>query len=176
MGLPSEVVIRDLLRIMGREGLKETPRRVMKWIAEFCTPQPFDFTAFDAEGMDEMVIQSDIPFFSLCEHHLLPFFGTASVGYLPEGKIVGLSKLARAVQHCAAGPQNQERITKTVAELLRSKLNARGVGVILRARHLCMEMRGVKAHDTYTTTSCMLGVMRDDGRARSEFMRLAEGS
>lgn len=158
----------------GREGLKETPRRVAKSMAEICTPKPFDFTVFDAEGMDEMVVQAGIPFYSLCEHHMLPFFGEAAVAYIPDGKIVGLSKLARAVQYCAAGLQNQERITTSVADMLQAKLAPKGVGVVLKARHLCMEMRGVRTAGTATTTSRMLGAMLDKPEARAEFLRLAK--
>lgn len=156
------------------EGLADTPRRVSAFLRSFCNPEPFTFTTFDAEGMDEMVVQTDIPFYSLCEHHMLPFFGTASVGYLPAGRLVGLSKLARAVQWCAAGLQVQERITKAVADMLHENLKPAGVGVVLRARHLCMEMRGVRVHDAYSTTSFLLGTLRNDEKARAEFLRLAK--
>jgi GTP cyclohydrolase IA len=155
-----------------REGLRETPRRVAKFWQEFLTPPPFTFTTFDAEGMDEVVVQHGIPFFSLCEHHLVPFFGHAAVAYLPNGRIVGLSKLARTVQHFAQRLQNQERMTLEIADLLQAKLAPRGVAVVLQARHLCMEMRGARTHDTQTVTSALRGTFRDDARARQELMAL----
>lgn len=114
--------VRDLLRSLGhdvdREGLQATPGRVARMFAELHDQKPFDFTVFDAEGADEMVVVAPIPFHSLCEHHMLPFFGTAAVAYIPDGKIVGLSKLPRAVEYCATGLQNQERITRTVGEMV----------------------------------------------------------
>lgn len=157
-----------------REGLKETPKRFIKFLKEFLQPKEFNFTTFDSEGMDEMVIQTNIPFYSLCEHHLAPFFGTASIAYIPSGKIVGLSKLARVVDLYANRLQNQERITSQIAERLLHELNPKGVGVVLKAQHLCMNMRGVKKHDTWTISSKMVGAMKDDLNARNEFLRLIE--
>ena len=169
--------VRWLLRALGqdmdREGLRETPRRVVKMLRELTTPEPFNFTVFASEGMSEMIVQAPIPFRSLCEHHMLPFVGTAAVCYVPRERIVGLSKLARAVHYCAAGLQNQERITTAVADMLAHNLDTPDVGVVLRARHLCMEMRGVRAPDVFTTTSCLRGALLDDARARDEFLRLA---
>lgn len=166
-----------LLRTLGhdtnREGLRETPRRVAKMLKELSTPEPFDFTVFESEGMDEMIVQAPIPFASLCEHHMLPFVGTAAVAYIPNGKIVGLSKLARAVKHCSAGLQNQERITTAIADMLQHHLQPVGIGVQLRARHLCMEVRGVRVPDVYTTTECLRGALKEDARAREEFLQLA---
>jgi GTP cyclohydrolase I len=131
-------------------------------------------TTFDAEGADEMIVQQGIPFAALCEHHLLPFLGTATVGYVPDGRIVGLSKLARAVRHCARGFQNQERITRSVADLLERELRPRGVAVLIRAEHLCMSIRGVRAPGSMTTTNDLRGVFRaEDGLARAEFLSLA---
>lgn len=156
-----------------RDGLRDTPRRMAKALAEMCTPQSFNFTVFDSEGMNEMVVQEPIPLHSLCEHHVLPFFGTAVVGYIPNGKIVGLSKLARAVKFCSRGLQNQERITTQVADMLEAHLRPAGVGVVLRARHLCMELRGACVPGVFTTTSCLRGALLEDGRARNEFLRLA---
>ncbi len=121
---------------------------------------------------DDMVIVKDIKFFSLCEHHLLPFFGRAHVAYLPQGRVVGLSKLPRIVDAFAHRLQLQERLTRQIADAVHSVLEPAGVGVILSARHLCMEMRGVEKQDSETVTSCMLGVFRDDPRTRSEFMEL----
>lgn len=157
-----------------REGLKDTPERYARFLRDWVTPEPFKFTTFDAEGASEMIVQSAIPFYSLCEHHLLPFHGTAAVGYIPKGRIVGLSKLARAVQACARGFQNQERITTRVARMLEDELQPEGVGVIIRAEHLCMSMRGVRAAGTMTTTQALRGVFLD-GFVRAEFMTLAEG-
>ncbi len=172
-----EAAVRQLLVALGedptREGLQDTPKRVAKFWAEWLLGQaPVSFTSFDAEGMDEMVVQRGIPVYSLCEHHMLPFFGTATVGYVPNGKVVGLSKLARTVRWCAQGLQNQERITLQVAETLEKELSPRGVGVVIRARHMCMEMRGVRCSGTDTTTSRLRGVFLDDHRARAEFLGL----
>lgn len=175
----AEAAVRALLAACGhdvsREGLAQTPARVARFYAEQCTPTSFEFTSFDSENMSEMIVQAPIPFWSLCEHHMLPFGGTAAVAYIPNGKIVGLSKLARAVEFCSAGLQNQERITLAVADMIEHHLQPAGVGVVLRARHLCMEMRGVQAPDVFTTTSCMRGAMKEDGKARTEFLRLAVG-
>lgn len=169
--------VRALLRSVGedpeREGLRETPRRFVAMLRELSRQEPFSFTSFNAEGSDEMIVQSGITLQSLCEHHLAPFVGTAAVAYIPNGKIVGLSKLARAVRHCSRGLQNQERITRAVATMLQDQLQPQGVGVILQARHLCMELRGVREPNTWTTTSCMLGALREDAKARDEFLRLA---
>lgn len=156
-----------------REGLKDTPKRMMKFYREFLSPEPFNFTTFDGEEYDEMIIQKDIPFFSLCEHHLAPFFGTATVAYIPDGKIVGLSKLARTVDLYSRRFQNQERITSQIAERLQEELNPLGVAVTLTARHFCMEMRGIKTHDVSTTTTKLSGAFRDKPEARAEFMSIA---
>jgi GTP cyclohydrolase I len=169
--------VQTLLKSIGqdteREGLIDTPRRYVKFLKEFCNPEPFKMTVFENEGsQNEMIIVSNIPFFSLCEHHLAPFFGTASIAYIPNDKIVGLSKLPRTLDHFARRPQNQERITQQVAEYLMEQLNPKGVAVVLKARHLCVEMRGVKKHDCYTTTSSMKGVFYDELNTRQEFLNL----
>lgn len=156
-----------------REGLKDTPKRYIKFMREFLQPKEFNFTTFDAEGTDEMILQTNIPFYSLCEHHTAPFFGFANIGYIPNGKIVGLSKLARTVDLYANRFQNQERITTQIAERLQKELNPIGVAVTLKAQHLCMCMRGVKKHDTWTQTSKMIGVFKEDDKARNEFLKLA---
>ena len=155
-----------------REGLVDTPRRYVKFLREFTNPAPFKFTAFDGEGTDEMIVQTGIPFHSLCEHHMAPFFGTAHIAYLPGSKIVGLSKLARCLDHYARRLQNQERITTQVAERLMMELEPNGVAVVLQAEHLCMAMRGVCKHNTVTKTSKMLGVFHSDHKARAEFFGL----
>lgn len=156
-----------------REGLQQTPERYFRFLREWFNPPPFTFTTFDAEGMSELVVQRGIPMYAFCEHHMLPFFGTAVVGYIPDGRIVGLSKLARAVDHCARGFQNQERITRAVADLLEQELRPKGVAVVLRARHMCMELRGVRVAGTETVSSCLRGVFYDDARTRAEFLALA---
>tara|TARA_R110002153_G_scaffold162901_2_gene315449 strand:+ start:1492 stop:2346 length:855 start_codon:yes stop_codon:yes gene_type:complete len=155
-----------------REGLQETPKRYIKFLKEFLSPPEFNFTVFDAEGMDEMIIQTNIPFNSLCEHHLAPFFGYAHIAYIPKDKIVGLSKLARTLETYSRRFQNQERVTQQVAERLQKELNAEGIAVVLTAQHTCMSMRGVKKHDTWTTTSKMLGAFKTDLNCRQEFLSL----
>jgi GTP cyclohydrolase I len=165
-------ILKHLGEDVNREGLKDTPRRYIKFMREFLEEKPFKFTTFDGEGTDEMIIQTNIPFYSLCEHHIAPFFGTADVAYIPNGKIVGLSKLARCVDLYANRLQNQERITTQIAERIQEELDAKGVAVHLKAQHLCMCMRGVKKHDTWTSTSKMLGLFKDDLNARNEFLSL----
>ncbi len=155
-----------------REGLQETPKRYIKFLREFLNPPQFNFTSFDAEGTDEMIVQTNIPFYSLCEHHLAPFFGIGHIAYIPDKKIVGLSKLARTLELYSRRFQNQERITTQIAERIMKELNPLGVGVVLKAQHLCMSMRGVKKHDTYTTTSKMLGSFKNDLNCRNEFLNL----
>jgi GTP cyclohydrolase I len=171
-----EYHFKELLKQLGedpdREGLEETPKRYIKFYKEFLSPPEFNFTTFSSEGYDEMIIQSNIPFYSLCEHHIAPFTGTGTIAYIPNEKIVGLSKLARTLETFSRRLQNQERITNQVAELIQEKLNPKGVAVILKAKHLCMEMRGVKKHDTYTTTSKMIGAFKDDPKARNEVLNL----
>lgn len=159
---------------VNREGLRETPKRYVKFLREFLNPPEFNFTCFDAEGADEMILQTNIPFYSLCEHHIAPFFGFANVAYIPNGKIVGLSKLARTVDLYANRLQNQERITTQIAERLNYELNPLGVAVTLKAQHLCMCMRGVKKHDTWTTTNKLIGAFKDNPEARNEFLNLAK--
>jgi len=165
-------ILNKLGEDVSREGLIETPKRYIKFMREFLEPKDFNFTSFDAEGTDEMIVQSNIPFYSLCEHHTAPFFGVANVAYIPNNKIVGLSKLARTVDLYANRFQNQERITTQIAERIQLELNPLGVAVTLKAQHLCMCMRGVKKHDTWTTTSKMLGVFKTDLDCRTEFLNL----
>ena len=167
-----KAILEHLVEDVEREGLKDTPKRYIKFMREFLETKEFNFTTFDAEGTDEMIIQTNIPFYSICEHHTAPFFGTADVAYIPNEKIVGLSKLARTVDLYANKFQNQERITTQIAERLQNELNPKGVAVHLKAQHLCMCMRGVKKHDTWTSTSKMLGVFKTDLNARNEFLNL----
>lgn len=171
---PAEDNFVRILQYLGedpnREGLKDTPRRYLKFLKEFLNPEPFNFTTFDSEGTDEMIIQTNIPFYSLCEHHIAPFFGTAVIAYIPNDRIVGLSKLARTLDLYAHRFQNQERITSQVAERLTQELNPKGVAVSIKAQHLCMNMRGVKKHDTWTTTTKLTGAFKEDPMARAEFL------
>lgn len=159
---------------LGLDGRDRTPRRMAKAWAELMTPSDFDVTTFDNdEGYDELVVVRDVPFVSVCEHHLLPFSGRATVGYLPGARIVGLSKLARVVDRFSRGPQVQERLTAQIASWIEDELGPRGVGVVLEAEHSCMTLRGARAHGTVTTTSAMRGSLREDGRSRAEFLALA---
>lgn len=164
-----------------REGLIETPRRVadsMRFLTEGYDLDPAEIVgdAIFSEDYDEMVTVKDISFFSLCEHHLLPFFGRAHIAYLPRGRVIGLSKLPRVVDAFAHRLQIQERLTRQIAESLERVLEPAGVAVVVEARHLCMEMRGVEKQDSETITSCMLGTFRDDPRTRAEFLELIRRS
>jgi GTP cyclohydrolase IA len=170
--------VRDLLAALGQDiddpELEETPRRVAAAYEELLTPAPFELTTFaNDEGYDELVIARDIPFRSLCAHHLLPFVGVAHVGYLPHERILGLSKLARAVEMFASGLQVQERLTTQVGAWLNEQLRPKGVGVVIEAEHLCMSLRGVQARGSHTVTSSLHGLVRDDARTRAEFLALA---
>jgi len=176
-----EELVREMLRQMGedpeREGLKRTPQRVEKAMRFLTSGYTADVEALINEAVfeercDEMIVSRDIDLFSMCEHHLLPFFGKAHVAYIPSGKIIGLSKVPRIVDVFARRLQVQERLTVQIAETLERVLAPRGVGVILEARHLCMMMRGVEKQNTVVTTSSMLGLFRSDPRTRGEFMNL----
>jgi GTP cyclohydrolase I len=156
-----------------REGLIDTPRRYEAFLEEFLSPEEFNPTVFTNEGYNEMVIQRNITFYSICEHHLLPFFGTATIAYIPGDKIIGLSKLARTVDHFSRRLQNQERVTTQIADFLQAELSPKGVGVVLTARHLCMEMRGIKKPAAHTTTSCLYGLFQTNSSTRTEFLDLA---
>lgn len=166
-------LIQDIDPDAGREGLIETPKRYVKFLREFTSPEPFNFTTFNEPGANEMVIVHDIPFYSLCEHHLAPFFGVGHIAYIPQNEtIVGISKLPRVLDMFARRLQNQERICKQVAEYINEKLNPAGVGVILQARHMCVEMRGIKKAGAMTTTSTMLGRFKENINTRQEFLNL----
>jgi GTP cyclohydrolase IA len=176
----AEGAARDLLAALGADldspGLRETPRRVAAAYAELLTPEPFNLTTFpNDEGYDELVLVRDIPFQSLCMHHLLPFHGVAHVAYLPAERIIGLSKLARVVEHYSRDLQVQERLTKQVAACISDELQPKGVGVVLEAEHLCMSMRGVQKAGARTVTSALHGLVRDDPRTREEFLSLTGG-
>ena len=172
-----EQAARDLLAALGADltdaSLRDTPRRMAAAYAELLTPQPFEATTFpNDEDYDELVVARSIPFHSLCEHHLLPFFGVAHVGYLPGEQILGLSKLARVVDLFARDLQVQERLTKQVANWLEEHLQPKGVGVVLEAEHLCMSLRGVQKTGSKTVTSALHGLVREDERTRQEFLQL----
>jgi GTP cyclohydrolase I len=168
----------DFLAALGievsRAGLRETPARMARAYAELFDARPLQLTTFpNDDGYDELVLARAIPFRTVCEHHLLPFSGVAHVGYLPGERILGLSKLARLVEHFAARPQTQERLTKQVADCLAARLGPRGTGVVLEAEHSCMTLRGVRALGATTVTSATTGTLRTDARARAEFFALA---
>lgn len=171
---------RTILRAIGedpdREGLLETPNRVARMYQEIFLgkeedPKEHLATTFD-EDHHEMVILKDIPFYSMCEHHFMPFFGKAHVGYIPNGKIVGLSKLARVVEGYARHPQVQERLTSQIADAIDEVLTPKGVGVVIEGIHTCMTMRGIKKPGAVMVTSAMRGAFRSRASTRSEFMDL----
>ena len=168
----------DFLAALGvdldREERRATPARMARAYAELLAAQPFRLTTFpNDEGYDELVLARAIPFRTLCEHHMLLFSGVAYVGYLPGERILGLSKLARLVEHFAARPQTQERLTMQVAKCLDANLHPRGVGVVLEAEHTCMTQRGIRALGATTVTSALLGTLHTDPRSRAEFFALA---
>lgn len=172
-----ESLLAELGEDPSRQGLKATPERVSRALRELT--DGYGVSAADVvadavfdQDYDEMVLVKDIPFYSLCEHHMLPFFGSCHVGYLPKGRVVGLSKIPRVVGVFAHRLQLQERMTKQIAEALNEALAPRGVGVVVEARHLCMEMRGVQKPGGQLVTSCMLGTFRKDARTRAEFLDL----
>jgi len=173
--------VREILCAIGedpeREGLLETPQRVARMYAEMFQGlgqnPALHLRKFFTEQYDSMVIVRDVDFHSMCEHHLLPFIGKVHIGYIPQGKVVGLSKLARVVETVARRPQLQERMTETIAELLMSELNALGVGVVIEATHSCMTLRGVRKPGSYCVTSAMKGTFRSNAKTRAEFLKLA---
>lgn len=179
---PFPELVRRILELLGedpsREGLAKTPERVARSLKELTSGYRADVDAvingalFDVE-YNEMVLVRDIAFYSLCEHHMLPFWGKAHVAYIPDKKVIGLSKIPRLVQVFAKRLQVQERMTKQIADVLMAKLKPLGVGVILDARHFCMEMRGAQSIESPTITSALLGIFHQDNRTREEFLSLA---
>jgi GTP cyclohydrolase IA len=176
-----QAIIRQLLAELGedpaREGLLDTPKRVEQALRFLTSGYTMDVDATLNNALfnvdyNEMVIVRDIDFYSLCEHHLLPFFGTCHVAYLPQGRVLGLSKIPRLVEIYARRLQIQERMTSEIAETLRQKIDPLGVAVVMEATHLCMSMRGVEKQNSFAVTSAMLGVFRDDARTRMEFLEL----
>ena len=178
-----ERAVREMLLAIGedpqREGLCRTPERVARMYTELFEGMHDDpsrhVQQVFTENYDEIVLLKDIPFYSICEHHLLPFMGQAHVGYLPRGRVVGVSKLARIVVGFARRPQVQERLTTQIAEFLMEQIDARGVAVVMEATHTCMTIRGVKKPGSTMVTSAMLGVFRSDARSRNEVMSLIRG-
>ena len=176
-----ESIILDLLKEIGedpeREGLQKTPHRVAKSWTTFAkgykqTPEEVVGDAVFNEQCDEVIAVKDIDFFSLCEHHLLPFKGVAHVGYLPERKIIGLSKIPRIVDIYARRLQVQERLTQQVADALQDVLNPKGVAVVIEAEHLCMQMRGVEKKSSFMITSAVRGAFRENNKTREEFLSI----
>jgi GTP cyclohydrolase I len=177
----AEGAARELLLALGADldaiDMRDTPRRMATALAEGVTAVPFNMTVFpNDEGYDQLVIAHDIPFYSLCAHHVMPFQGVAHVGYLPGDHIVGLSKLGRIVEYFARGFQVQERLTQQIADWLAERLQPRGVGVVLEAEHLCMTLRGAQKPGTRMVTSALHGRIRHDARTREEFLALAGGA
>ncbi|MBF0569619.1 MAG: GTP cyclohydrolase I FolE [Candidatus Omnitrophica bacterium] len=181
MNMNMEDIYKELLLAsgenLGRDGLKATPKRAAKAF-QFLTAgyqqdveQVINGAIFESDN-DEMIIVKDIEVYSLCEHHLLPFFGKCHVGYIPRGKVMGLSKIARIVDVFARRLQIQENLTKQIADTLMKHVDARGVGVVIEAQHLCMMMRGVEKQNSVMKTSCMLGTFRSNNSTRSEFLSL----
>lgn len=179
-----ERAVRDILEAIGedpdREGLIETPKRVAAMYEEIFSGITDDpkrhIKVFSEKDNDEIVVVRDIPLYSMCEHHLLPFVGKAHIAYIPsEGKVIGLSKLARIVDLFAKRPQLQERLTSQIADFLEEELNPIGIAVIVEAQHLCMTMRGAKAAGSMTQTSALRGVAKKDARTRAEIMSLLKG-
>jgi GTP cyclohydrolase I len=174
-------IIRQLLAELGedpsREGLRDTPKRVEKSLRFLTSGYEADVdevlnNALFSVDYNEMVIVKDIDFYSLCEHHLLPFFGRCHIAYLPQGRVIGLSKIPRLVDIFARRLQIQERLTSQIAQTIEQKLNPLGVAVVVEATHLCMSMRGVEKQNSFAVTSAMLGVFHSDARTRSEFLEL----
>ena len=162
-----------------RAGLKATPDRVSRALRELTggyrmRPEDVIADAVFEQDYDEMVVVKDVPFYSLCEHHMLPFFGFCHVGYLPKGRVIGLSKIPRLIDVFAHRLQVQEKMTREIAEALNGAVEPRGVGIVVEARHLCMEMRGAQKPGGRMMTSCMLGAFRKDPRTRAEFLTLVK--
>ncbi len=179
-----EAAVREILIAIGedpdREGLVETPSRVARMYEEIFSGLEDDATRhlklFNERGNEEMVVVRDIPLYSMCEHHLIPFMGKAHIAYIPsDGKVIGLSKLARIVECFAKRPQLQERLTAQIADFLDENLNPQGVAVVVEAEHLCMTMRGARASGAQTRTSALRGTMRSDSKTRAEAMSLLTG-
>lgn len=176
-----EKVISGLGEDMQREGLLKTPNRVARSLQELTSGYRVDVDRLINEALfdvpySEMVLVKDIDFYSLCEHHLLPFFGKCHVAYIPDGRVIGLSKIPRLVEAFSRRLQVQERLTSQIAEIMLEKIKPLGVAVVMEARHLCMEMRGAQSKNSPTVTSAMVGVFQKDARTREEFLGFVSGS
>lgn len=179
-----EKAVREILEAIGenpdREGLRDTPKRIARMYEEIfagleADPKEHLDIYFQDEKHEELVLVKDIPFYSVCEHHLVPFYGKAHVGYIPKnGKLTGLSKLARVVETVSKRPQLQERLTSTIADTIVEKLQPHGVIVVVEAEHMCMTMRGVKKSGSKTVTSVVRGIFKKDAKARAEAMSLIQ--
>jgi GTP cyclohydrolase I len=171
-----KAILEEIGEDVNREGLADTPARVARMYKELFGGVGIDpasvLNAEFEEGFNELVIVRDIPFYSMCEHHLIPFFGHAHIGYVPSGKVSGLSKLARLVEVVSRRPQLQERMVSTIADVLYKELDPQGVMVVIEAEHLCMTMRGVKKPGTVTVTSAIRGIFDEDSSLRAEFLSL----
>ncbi len=179
-----ESLAKDVLKELGedpaRDGLVRTPRRLAKSMRELTAGYQVDIDRLINNALfdvpyNEMVLVKDIDFYSLCEHHMLPFFGKAHVAYIPDGKVIGLSKIPRLVRAFSQRLQVQERLTSQIAEVLLTKIKPLGVAVVMEARHLCMEMRGAQSMNSPTVTSAMKGIFHTDARTRSEFLQFVRG-
>ena len=168
--------MREILESLGedvtREGLLDTPKRFLKMLREVTTPEEFNFTTFENEGTDEMIIVGPTNFNSTCEHPLAPFMGQAYVAYIPDTRIVGISKLSRVVKYYATALQNQERITTQIADRLEKELQPKGVAVFLEASHTCMGCRGVKTPEAKTITTKLIGAFKEEPQTRNEFLHM----
>lgn len=176
MAINPESYINGLLNYFGydiskQNSLTETPARVIKMYNELLIVEEPKITVFESEEYNQMIIDKGIPFYSLCEHHMIPFFGNVKIGYIPNGKIIGLSKLARIVNYFSHRLNTQEYMAQNIANYINEKLNPKGVGVVIKARHLCREMRGAKSRGKMIT-SALLGIMLDDVKTRQEFLNL----
>jgi GTP cyclohydrolase I len=164
--------INNFLQLLGqnveREGLKDTPKRVAKAWKELLTPKEFNYSTFDSNGYSQMIVVKNINYYTFCEHHMLPFFGKVSIGYIPDKKIVGISKLPRTVEYFSKRLNTQEYFTDNIAKTIQENLNPLGVGVLVSGRHLCQEMRGVKKIGE-TITTCLLGRFLNESDVRKEF-------
>lgn len=171
---PLIAVTSDLISKLGinilHPSVAETPARMARMFRELLTPKEFSFTLFDSDGYDEMIVVRRIPFVSLCEHHLLPFFGTVDIGYIPIANIAGLSKFPRLVEFFSRRAQVQERFTKQIADFMLERLAPQGLGVVVSARHMCMEIRGVRAPGVETITTSLHGIFHEH-KVKDEFLR-----
>tara|TARA_Y100001938_G_C8048978_1_gene410528 strand:+ start:792 stop:1319 length:528 start_codon:yes stop_codon:yes gene_type:complete len=172
-----EKIIKEMLISIGenpdREGLIDTPKRVSKAWSELMTPPEFNPTIFSANGYDQMILERGITFYTFCEHHMIPFFGTVDIGYIPDKYIIGISKLPRTVEYYTKMLNTQEYFTNNIAQFLWDKLKPKGIGVVVRGRHLCQEMRGVKKRGEMITSS-LKGAMLKNATARKEFLDLCK--